>query len=229
MTTELRFRGSGDNPRFTKWLSELKQSGSNILFTGEVPHEVSAQASRSLFGRELRRFRILALTDKTIENAEVRLPDDTSPEDPNTWIIDQRCGERSVPATAGDFTTDLGTLESGDARELCDEIQTAISFYDEKADGLDPAELRVGVDSLSPLVRDDRPATERALRTLGATVRGVQGMAHYHLRVSDDDEIVAELMDLFDARIELRKRPRRNPEQRWYAPDINAKTPWMEL
>lgn len=229
MTTELRFRGSGDNPRFTKWLSELKQTGSNILITGEVPDEVSAQASRYLFGRELRRFRVLALTDQTIENAEARLPADTSADDPDTWIIDQRCGERSVPATAGDFTTDLRTPETADAQALCNEIQTAISFYDEKADGLDPAALRVGVDSLFPLLQDDRSATERALRTLGATVRGVQGMAHYHLRVPDDDEIVEELMGLFDARIELRKRPRRNPEQRWYAPDIDAKTPWMEL
>lgn len=229
MTRELHFRGNGDNPRFTKWLSDLKQTGSNILLTGEVPDEVSAQASRYLFGREIRRFRVLALTDQTITNADARLPADTSSDDPDTWIIDQRCGERSVPATAGSFTSDLGPLEAGDAQQFSNEIQTAISFYDEKAEGLDPAELRVGVDSLFPLVQEDASAAKRVLRTLGATVRGVRGMAHYHLRVSADEEIVEELMPLFDARVELRKRPRRNPEQRWYAPDIDAKTPWMEL
>ncbi|WP_135852935.1 DUF7504 family protein [Halorussus salinus] len=229
MTSELRFRGSGANPRFSKWLANLKQTGSNILLTGEVPDAVSARASRYLFGSADRRFRVLALTDQTIRNADTRLPTDTSRDAPETWVIDQRSGERSVPATARGFMPDSDTLQTDDAQQLCDEVQAAISFYAEETDGLDPAELRVGVDSLFPLVREDRATTERVLRTLCATVRGVQGMAHYHLRVPDDDDLVTELGDLFDARVELRKRPRRNPEQRWHALDIDAVTPWMEL
>ncbi|WP_276301850.1 DUF7504 family protein [Halorussus lipolyticus] len=228
MTTELRFRG-GSNARFSKWLANLKQVGSNILVTGEVPDSVSAQASRNFFGCADRRFRVLGLTDQSITSAEARLPDETSSDDPTTWIIDQRQGERSVPATASGVTDELNPLQTDDARQLREEVQTAISFYDEQADGLDPAELRVGVDSLSPLVQQDLNATERALQTLGETVRGVQGMAHYHLRVPADSEIVEDLMHLFDARVELRKRPRRDPEQRWYAPDIDAATPWMGL
>lgn len=228
MTTELRFRG-GSNARFSKWLANLKQVGSNILITGEVPDSVSAQASRNFFGRADRRFRVLGLTDQTITSADSRLPADSSFSDPTTWIIDQRQGERSVPATASGVTDELNPLKTDDASQLCEEVRTAIDFYDAEADGLDPAELRVGVDSLSPLVERDLDATERALRTLGATVRGVQGMAHYHLRVPAADEIVEDLMHLFDARVELRKRPRRTPEQRWYAPDIDAATPWMEL
>lgn len=229
MKNEIRFRGGVDEPRFSQWLSDLKQVGSNLLVTGEVPDEVSAAASSRFFGRADRRFRVLALTDKTITNAEARLPDETTFDDPTTWVIDQRCGERSVPTTEANATPNLDSLETGDARQLCNEIQTAISFYDERADGLAPAELRVGIDSLFPLVQEDLSAAKRALRTLGATVRGVQGMAHYHLRVPHDDETVEELMPLFDARIELRKRPRHDPEQRWYATDLDAKTPWMEL
>lgn len=229
MKNEIRFRGGVDEPRFTQWLSDLKQVGSNLLVTGEVPDEVSARASSRFFGRADRRFRVLALTDKAISNAEARLPDDAAFDDPTTWVIDQRCGERSVPTAAADVAADSDCLETSDARALCNEIQTAISFFDEQADGLAPAELRVGVDSLFPLVQEDLSATKRALRTLGATVRGVQGMAHYHLRVPHDDETVEELMPLFDARVELRKRPRHDPEQRWYATDLDAKTPWMEL
>lgn len=231
MTAELRFREGGSNPRFSKWLANLKRVGSNILITGEVPDAVSARASRYFFGRADRRFRVLGLTDQTITSADARLPEDASFDDPDTWIIDQRQGERSVPAsaaTAVDSTPDLDPSGTDDARQLYEEVQTAISFYDEKTDGLDPAELRVGVDSLFPLVESDLPATKRALRTLGATVRGVHGMAHYHLRVPAADEIVEELVHLFDARVELRKRPRRNPEQRWYAPELDATTPWME-
>lgn len=229
MTTELRFRGGDANPRFSKWLANLKQIGSNILITGEVPEAVSAQASRKFFGREERRFRVLGLTDRTISSADARLPEDASFADPTTWLVDQRCGERSVPATAASVTAELDPLNTDDARQLREEIQTAISFYDEKSGGLDPSELRVGVDSLFPLVERDLSATRRVLRTLGATVRGVHGMAHYHLRVPAEDETIEELMHLFDARVELRKRPRRDPEQRWYAPEIDATTPWMQL
>lgn len=229
MVSELSFRGNGTQTNFTKWLKNLKQVGSNILITGDVPDPVSARASRNLFGREERRFRVLGLTDKTITNADARLPEETSFDDPKTWVIDQRCGERSVPQTASSVTSELDSLEANDARQLYNEIQTAISFYNEQADGLDPAELRVGIDSLFPLVQEDLPAAKRILRTLGTTIRGIHGMAHYHLRVPDDDEIVDQLMEFFDARIELRKRPPLNPEQRWYAPEIDAKTPWVEL
>lgn len=229
MTADVRFRGESDVPRFTRWLANLKQVGSNILVTGEVPDEVSAVASRRLFGRTDRRFRVLALTDRSITDGHARLPDDASFDDPTTWIIDQRRGERSVPVTATGVTADLGSSATDDARSLCDEVRTAIDFYEREVGRLDPAELRVGVDSLFPLIQQDRTATERVLRTLGTAVRDVQGMAHCHLRVSDDDEIVDDLMALFDARIELRKLPGQKPEQRWYAPGIDAKTSWMQL
>lgn len=229
MTAEVRFRGDGDAPRFRRWLADLKQVGSNILVTGEVPDEVSAVASRKFFGRDERRFRILALTDRSVTDARARLPDEASFDDRETWIVDQRRGERSVPATATGVTDDLGSPATDDARDLCEEVQTAVDFYDRTVDQLDPAELRVGVDSLFPLVEEDRATAERVLRTLGETVRAVQGMAHYHLRAPDDSAVVADLDPLFDARVELRKRPRRAPEQRWHAPDIDARTPWMQL
>lgn len=229
MTEELHFRGDGEEPSFSRWLSNLKQVGSNILVTGEVPEEVSARASRAMFGRADRRFRVLALTDRTVSNAEARLPGEASFDDPTTWLVDQRNGERSVPETATNVTDDLCSPEMDDTSKLCNEVQAAISFFEEEADGLAPAELRVGVDSLFPLVQTGLSGTERALRTLAATVRGVRGMGHYHLRVPVDDDVVEELTPLFDARVELRKRPRRSPEQRWYAPEIDATTPWMAL
>jgi hypothetical protein len=229
MTTELRFRGDGDEPSFSKWLANLKQVGSNLLITGEVPDTVSARATRYLFGRADRRFRVLALTDQTAGNAATRLPDDASAEDPTTWVVDERRAERSAPATASGATAELDPVGSDGARRLCNEIEAAVDFYDEYADGLEPAELRLGVDSLFPLLQDDSASAEHVLRRIGSTVRDVYGMAHYHLRVPADAAVVEDLMPLFDARVELRKRPRRTPEQRWYAPELDATTPWMEL
>jgi len=229
MTVDAHFRGDGDSSRFTRWLADLKQTGSNILVTGEVPDKVSAAASRKLFGWDKRRFRVLALTDRSITDSHARLPDEASFDDPTTWVIDQRRGERSVPATATGVASDLGAPATDDARDLCEEMCAAVDFYADRTGGLDPAELRVGVDSLFPLVQEDRSATERVLGTLGDAVGDVQGMAHYHLRVPDDDEVVDDLMGLFDARIELRKLPNQNAQQRWHAPDIDATTSWMEL
>lgn len=229
MTVELRFRGDGDDENFQLWLRRLKRRGSNILVTGNVPDWLSATASRVLFGYGERRYRILSLIDRTIDSPESRLPETASAADATTWIIDQRNGERSIPAAATSAASYLDPPEKDNVRQLRDEIQTAISFYEEHSGGLDPAELRVGIDSLFPLLQRDTSATKQSLRTLGATVRGVHGMAHYHLRVTDDEAIVSELMPLFDARIELRRRPGMEPEQRWHVPELDKTTVWVAL
>ncbi len=229
MTVELRFRGDGDDANFQTWLQRLKKRGSNILITGNVPDWLSAKAARTLFGYGQRRYRILALVDRTIDSPESRLPEGASATDSTTWLIDQRNGERSIPVAATSAASHLRPPEKDNVRQLRGEIQTAISFYDERSEGLDPAELRVGIDSLFPLLQRDGAATKQSLRTLGATVRGVRGMAHYHLRVPDDEAIVDELTPLFDARIELRRNPGMQPEQRWHVPELDKTTVWIEL
>ncbi|WP_423745852.1 hypothetical protein V5735_07830 (plasmid) [Haladaptatus sp. SPP-AMP-3] len=100
MTSELQFRGDDPDSNFQTWLQRLKQRGSNILVTGNVPDWISAKAARVLFGYGERRYRILALIDRTIDSPESRLPKRASPADATTWIIDQRNGERSIPTAA---------------------------------------------------------------------------------------------------------------------------------
>ncbi|MCO8244383.1 MULTISPECIES: hypothetical protein [unclassified Haladaptatus] len=229
MASMLRFRGGGNDANFQTWLERLKKRGSNILITGNVPDWLSAEAARVLFGHGQRRYRILALVDRTIDSPESRLPESVSPTDPTTWIIDQRNGERSIPVDATSAASYLRPPEKDNVRQLRDEIQTAISFYEERSEGLLPAELRVGIDSLFPLLQRDRCATKQSLRTLTATVRGVHGMGQYHLRVHDEEDIVRELTPLFDARIELRRKPGMKAEQRWHVPELDKTTVWVEL
>lgn len=225
----IHFRGDRQNLDFTAWLQDLKQLGSNLLVTGDVPDSVSATASQALFGYQGRRFRILSLTDRTTANVASRLPEDSSMNDSTTWTIDQRHGELSVPTCATDFTPELEIPEENDLTQLCKEVQTAISFYDEKTDGLDPAELRVGIDSLCPFVQQDRAKLIRALELLTGAVRDVHGMGHYHLRIPDDQPVIEALTPLFDARIELRQEPGMKPEQRWHVPELGKTTVWVEL
>lgn len=229
MGGRIHFRGDGTHPDFTAWLQDLKQLGSNLLVTGDVPDNVSAIASRALFGYQGRRFRVLGLTDRTTANVASRLPDDTSLEDPTTWTIDQRHGELSVPTCATSVTSEPEVPDESDLTHVCEEVQTAIDFYEEQTGGLDPAELRVGIDSLCPFIQHDRPTLVRALELLTEAVHEVHGMGHYHLRIPDDRPIVEALTPLFDARVELRQEPGMRPEQRWHVPELNETTVWVEL
>ncbi|WP_231184434.1 hypothetical protein [Haladaptatus sp. DYF46] len=229
MTSGLQFRGDDTDSNFHVWLQQLKRRGSNLLVTGNVPDSISAKAARALFGHGRKRYRILALIDRTIDSPESRFPEHASVADTTTWVIDQRNGERSIPAAASSAASYLDPPRKDNIHQLGEEIQTAIGFYEEHENGLDPAQLRVGIDSLFPLIQRDEGATKRILRTLTATVRGVSGMAHYHLRVRDEEPIVEELTPLFDARIELRRKPGLKPEQRWHVPELEKTTVWIEL
>ncbi len=228
MTSRLEFQnesGEGSAVKhmtFREWLSGLKVRGCNLLVTGEVPEETSAAFSRTLFGQG-RRTRILGLVNPTTMDAESYLPRSSS--EPRTQVIDQRPGNRS--ATAADSTA--SQRAPIDRESFRSALVSAIEAHNDRSDGFEPAELRVGIDSVEVLeMNDDLVSLTQFLRGITALVRGVHGMAHYHLRVPDDDPLVDELSPLFDARIELRKRPGR-AEQRWHVPTFNETTHWVEL
>ncbi|WP_227355337.1 DUF7504 family protein [Haladaptatus salinisoli] len=226
MASRLEFRtGSGEGSNdsdvtFTEWLAGLKSRGSNLLVTGDVPRETSAEFSRTLFG-EGRRTRVLALTDPTALDADAHLP--VPSDDPNARVIDRRVDRRATAASG------ITAASEFDRETLRTEVISAIGRYDVEVGGFDPAELRLGVDSVEALSGgDDLVTLEQFLRGLTAVVRGSSGMAHYHLRLPDDDSLVDDLSPLFDARIELRKRPGR-AEQRWHVPALGETTYWVEL
>ncbi|WP_458190025.1 DUF7504 family protein [Haladaptatus sp. NG-WS-4] len=208
------------NVTFTEWLTGLKTHGSNLLVTGNVPEETSAAFSRTLFGRG-QRTRVLALTDPSSLDADAYVS--ASRNDSNTCVVDHRPDYRGKATTAS--TAPLGFERQSFRTELI----STIGEHDEWVNGFDPAELRLGFDSIATLPGDDdQMSLSQFLRSLTGLVRGMSGMAHYHLRISDDDPLVDELSPLFDARIELRKRPAR-AEQRWHVPALDETTRWVEI
>lgn len=77
---------------------------------------------------------------------------------PTTWVIDQRRGERSVPATATGVAGDLGAPATDDARDLCEEVCAAVDFYEWWADSTPPnsgPSRETSVNSLSWCRFDD--------------------------------------------------------------------------
>jgi hypothetical protein len=227
------FRGDGSNCEFQEVLKRFKHDGCNLLVTGAVSEDVTVQATRTLLGSaDAERKRVVALADSGSESVGERLPPGVDSSGPDVWLVDQQTQQRSVPKAVRSADVELPTATDdrdtlGDLRE---EIVVAIDYFDEADGGLDPAELRLSVSSLDRLAHEHDPdEIARFVRSVSAMVRGVRGMAHYHLPRPDDDEIVERLSPLFDARVELRKRDGLPTEQRWHVPKFDQQTDWVRL
>jgi hypothetical protein len=212
--------------QFDEVLRELKRQGANLLVTGEVPASVTRTAARTMLGDpgEPRR-RVLAFPEPPGDALHEYLPPGVTVASDDVWVASLGADVRrpaSAEAMSPSNVSDLAGFRS--------EIVGAVSFYDDVTDGLDPAELRLGVESLSMLFAEyRRDAVERFLRTTTAIVRGVNGMGHYRLARPDRDDLVQSLAPLFDVRVELRQRGDRPPEHRWHVVDEGITTSWVQL
>ncbi|SIR81583.1 hypothetical protein SAMN05421858_3910 [Haladaptatus litoreus] len=217
---------SEDDRDFNIALEALKRQGCTLLVTGAVPEYVTAQATQRLLGDPHRdRKRLLVFTDASPEHVERSLPPNVRRNDESIEIIESVGDDRSTPPESQSIET--SDCEVG---RLQDELTRAISHFDTVSDGLGAAELRVCIDSLEPILEaNGRPETVRFLRGISALVRGVRGIEHVHLPVSDESPVVQELSPLFDARIELRKRDALVAEQRWHVPGHDITTTWSQL
>ncbi|WP_232686083.1 DUF7504 family protein [Halobacterium zhouii] len=218
----LSFRG--DSPQsFEDVLVALKQNGCNLLVTGAVADDVTARATRKLLGTPTEpRERVLALTDSAVENPVTYLPGSIYPHHDGIDVLDYRDVGRSANTAE---RSDGGTPRTLDAisEDLCSTVAR-------RGRDTAPAQLRLGVVSLHSLLdRHDDDAVEQFLGRVTESVLDASGMAHYHLRLPDDDPAVEALSPLFDARIELRQLDGMIPEQHWHVPESSVDTGWVTL
>lgn len=216
-------------------LQYLKQHGCNLLVTGNVREEVSHRVTRKLLGApEVPRTRLLALTDHDSEDAPALLPGNVGATDERVHLVEYGCGTRAATAATPSESDPASSVTetAWGGRDLDDfqsELCNAITTAKIAESGFDPAELRISLFTLWYLVNQhDSTAVDRFVSTVGDHVRGVRGMAHYHLPIADDSTPVRRLSPLFEARIELREKHGR-PEQRWHFPDDDVSTVWVEL
>ncbi|PSQ18443.1 hypothetical protein BRD00_05120 [Halobacteriales archaeon QS_8_69_26] len=229
--------GSGSDG-FSDRLSDLQREGGNLLVAGAVPDEVHAAAARHLLGEAgERRRRILVFVDRDRSRADELLSPghDRTPE--RLRVVDCGLASRSADGTAPGDPADGGpgavdadrrgdggipsrsiaTVEGGDLPAIGTTVTEAIDGFEAIAgsEGLDPTELRVCMDSLSPLITaHGRPAVFRFLHLLTERIRRVQGLGICHLPARRDAESAAMLSSLFDGVVELRVE-RDRPQQRW--------------
>lgn len=225
-------------------LNELKSTGCNLLVVGDCPRELLTRASGRMLGDDdVTRYRILATTDATPGSIAERLPDaDEAPRpvEETTHVLNHAGAVRSVtaasnptapPDLAGVRETRIADPElTGLQRGLVD----AIEEFGSRAGTLQPAQLRVGVDSLAPLLEFyGVDVVRRCLRIVGGHVRDHDAMAHYVLPEAYDSDVVETLSADVDGVVEVRLSDSAGDgfagEQRWHVPDRDLSAGWIPL
>ena len=205
---------------FSQSLAALKRRGCSLLITGPVRDGTHLRLSRRLLGDEgdITRRRLVVITDSNSGGGDHRRPDRV---DENTYrVIDRRPAMRSVAScmcASQPSSDDITTLER-------DMIET-IDDFDAAAGGLAPAELRVCIDSLRPLVdRHGLAGVEPFLTTVTERIHETNGMGHVHFPIDLDCVTVSRLSPLFDIIIEVRP-----DKHRWHLLDDDILTEWIAV
>ncbi|SNZ04533.1 hypothetical protein SAMN06269185_0593 [Natronoarchaeum philippinense] len=204
--------GVPESTAFSQQLSELKREGCNLLVVGQHSGGGHSGACRHLLGDDCAgRRRLFTFTQGKRVCGCSR--DDIDGDGREIVRFDPDAG-----GAAGDELGALGT-----------DIVDAADALEADADGFEPAELRVCVDSLGPLfVEHDPERLFKLLHVVTARVRQADGMGHYHLRVDRDSDHVHLLEPLFDAVVEVRDGDD-GAEQRWHLRSGDVSTDWLTL
>ncbi|WP_222919236.1 hypothetical protein [Natrinema sp. SYSU A 869] len=209
-----------DRATFARTLGALKREGSNILLVGAAAstHETVCQQLLGAAQRDSRYRLFVTNADDHVTCQRI-----TNGETDRIHTIDySKSALETGPESAGESgQPSLGTLGI--------EIIETIDEFDDVADGFDPSELRVCVDSLVPLLREyDTETVFRLLHMTTSRVDQAQGMGHYHLPFAPDHDAVNLLEPMFDAVVTVRSRDGID-EQQWYLRKEDATTDWLEL
>ncbi|WP_137286476.1 DUF7504 family protein [Halorussus salinisoli] len=252
------FRNERDEPPddglavFRMKLRQLKTEGCNLLVVGDAPREVFTRTSEGMLGDSAaRRWRVFALTDASPESVYDRLPaasDTPRPLSKTTKVVNHALPPRPITDLADTPVAAVPEVSVGDANlaGLRTELDEAIREFCSQS--YRPAEIRVTVDSLAPLLDHyEFEVVRRFLRTVGERVHDCDAMAHYVLPRPYDSEYCQRLVSEFDAVVELRTVPEEtradagesnqsntgtrshHAEERWHLPNSDTTMPWIPL
>ncbi|WP_276280367.1 DUF7504 family protein [Halorussus caseinilyticus] len=251
----------GDGPpddslaRFQSKLRQLKSEGCNLLVVGDAPREVFTRASASMLGDpDARRWRVFALTDASPESVYDRLPAASAAPRPlseTTKIVNHALPPRPIADLADTPASSVPEVSVGDANLTGLRTELGEAMREFCSQSYRPAEVRVTVDSLAPLLDHyEFDVVRRFLRAVGERVYDCDAMAHYVLPRSYDSEWCRRLRPEFDAVVELRTAPEdpapeesshdetdqsntgtrsHYAEERWHLPQSDTTMPWIPL
>lgn len=234
--------GITGSSEFAAALSRLKQRGSALLVVGNVTQEVHQLVCRQLMGDlSMHRQRLFITTDGSSTDVRSAIAGETQH---RNHVIEYSMDCRSAAESGGEhgqnITMSTGIdaaldaaaasyTSAGSPSDLTAAIVHHIQDIEREAEPLAQGELRVCIDSLSPLIESN--SREIPLRLMWYTAiltQRRQGIVHAHLPVSPDTELTYLFEPLVDAVIELRIADG-SPQQRWHLIDDQMTSDWTEL
>jgi hypothetical protein len=236
-----------DLAAFQSRLGRLKREGCNLLVVGDAPRKLFTQASASMLGdADARRWRVFGLTDAPPESVQNRLPAASvtpRPRSETTKIVSHPVASQRTTDTA-EATANIPevTISETGLSGFRNELLDATEQFSTRSHR--PAEVRLSVDSLVPLLdRYDHESVRQFLQTVTARIHDWNAMAHYVLPVAYDSDRCQGLVNEFDAVVELRTSSERTDdrpssedssqsyqaEERWHLPESGATMPWVSL
>ena len=214
-------------------LSTLKSHGSNLLVVGAVGPDIHQRVCHRFLGDDTfaPRQRLFVLTGADQHTGIKQYL--TRPHSPtvSTWVINYSPDTR---AASHDTSLDAELTISAEVEpenfpELKTAVTNSIADIQDHKENLSPAELRICVDSLLPLIDEHgREAVARLVYPVAQQIRAAQGMGHFHLPVTPELTIVKEFEPMFEATIELRM-DQGLPQQRWHLRDLNMMSEWLPV
>lgn len=221
----------GTDDAFASALHSLKQDGCALLVVGTPPDFAFESVCQQMLGDPTysTRRRLVVATDKDVTDACTRLQTIASQDSATAKVLSFRSEARTAttqsPSQPAQPHVPVEHVPGSSLSELGIAVSEAIAEFEADA-SLDPAELRVCVDSLTPLVDRDREQLFQFLDLLNERIRRASGMGHMHLPINRESELVHLLEPVFDAVIELRVQDN-TPQQRWYLPDEDLQSGWI--
>ena len=234
MVFDGRITGSSE---FVTALSRHKQRGSALLVVGNVTQEIHQFACRQLMGDlSMHRQRLFIATDGSSTDARSAIADETRHRD---HVIDYSTECRSAAGSAGTQNDPMMDIEMdaemasytsvSSPSDLGAAIVHTIQDIERDAEPLTRGELRVCIDSLSPLIEaNHREVPLRLMRYTAIVTRRRQGIVHAHLPVALDTELACLFEPLVDIVVELRIADG-SPQQRWHLIDDEMISDWTDL
>ncbi len=219
--------------RFTRALQTLKREGCALLVVGRLSTDLHQRFSVRVLGdveEELRR-RLIVLTDGRYESIERRLPRST-----RGSVTDTARAVLYEPRTRGVVTTSTRSIApcptvrvEGDVGDLGEVITRELDRLAVVSNGLEPAELRICLDSLDTLLATEPPETVfRFVHLLSRIAVRKSGIVHVHLHEGIDHRYAREFSPLFDGTVELLEVGD-EPRQRWHLRDGSVSSAWLSL
>lgn len=219
--------GSGGDDDSLGALLERKREGVAVLVTGAVPATVHRTMSTRLLGSSsLDRRRVLGLTAPAEESVDDRLPPGAATDPSSLRTVVGNGWARStgaVAATGGATPTPdasdsppapgldglppegVAVLDDPSLSTFGERLAREVTALNRLADGFDPGQLRLCLDSVDHLVHaHEDDAVLRFGHLLADQVRRHDGMLHMHTTHRWDDLAVTELQDVAEVVVRLR-------------------------